>query len=613
MSEADHVKQAQSLMNQILPRKPAANGHPPAGKKQLQAALELHRKGAWSEAKLLYEGILENQPDNFDALQLLGVLASQTKNYEASVALIAKAIAINPGQATVHANLGFALKSLGRYAESVDSYLNAIKLKPDLADAHLHCGLAYLGLGQPLQAIDSFDQVIALRIDDAQAYCNRGVALAKLGRFEEAIASYQTALSFKPDFPEAYFNWGNALQSLRRYAMAIATYDQAIALRADYADAYTNRGNALKELDRFTEAIESYASAIAAKPEHVEAHVNQGVAHYECLEIEKALACYDRSLQIQADYAEAHWNKALALLLSGDLENGFQLHESRWRRSTFTSKRRDFKQPLWLGDASLQGKSILLHAEQGLGDTIQFCRYCEAVQALGATVLLEVQAPLVGLLASLRGVSGLIRQGDPLPDFDFHCPLMSLPLALKTRVDSIPTAPQYLYADQVKVAIWQGRLGEKKGKRVGLVWSGNQAHRNDKKRSIPLVDVLDNLPARFEYISLQKEIRADDKIVLMQSNIKHFGKDLQDFSDTAALCESMDLIISVDTSVAHLAGALGKKVCLLAPRVPDWRWMLQRADSPWYPGLRIFRLKVNESWTSLLSSHREEISVMENK
>ena len=600
MSEADHVKQAQSLMNQILPRKPAANGHPPDGKQQLQAALELHRKGAWSEAKLLYEGILDSQPDNFDALQLLGVLASQTKNYEASAALIAKAIAINPSQATVHSNLGFALKSLGRYAESVDSYLNAIKLKPDFADAHMHCGLAYLGLGQPLQAIDSFDQAIALRIGDAQAYCNRGVALAKLGRFEEAIASYQMALSFKPDFPEAYFNWGNALKLERRYAMAIATYDQAIALRADHADAYTNRGNALKELDRFTEAIESYASAIAAKPDHVEAHMNQGVAHYECLEIEKALACYDRSLQIQADYAEAQWNKALALLLSGDLENGFQLHESRWRRSTFTSKRRDFKQPLWLGDASLQGKTILLHAEQGLGDTIQFCRYCEAVQALGATVLLEVQAPLVGLLASLRGVSRLIRQGDPLPDFDFHCPLMSLPLALKTRPGSIPSDVRYLASEPDKQARWKLKLCNRNKPIVGIVWSGSEQHKNDENRSIGLAELMRHMPSDYTYVSLQKEIRDSDKAALEKFNIEHFEDEIEDFSDTAAMCDLMDFVISVDTSVAHLSGALGKSVCLLLPFVPDWRWLLDRDDSPWYESIKLYRQGKEMRWEPVL-------------
>ena len=597
-------------MNQALPRIPPDLRSSPDLKAQLQKALELHRKGAWPDAKELYERILAAQPDNYDALQLFGVLASQTKNYDASVALIAKAIAINPSQATVHSNLGFALKSLGRYAESVDSYLNAIKLKPDFADAHLHCGLAYLAMNQPLQAVASFDQVIVLRTDDAQAYCNRGVALAKLGRFGEAIDSYQTALSFKPDFPEAYFNWGNALKLVRRYAMAIATYDQAIAIRADYADAYTNRGNALKELDRFTEAIESYASAIAAKPDHIEAHMNQGVAHYECLEIEKALACYDRSLQIQADYAEAQWNKALALLLSGDLENGFQLHESRWRRSTFTSKRRDFKQPLWLGEESIQGKTILLHAEQGLGDTIQFCRYCEAVQALGATVLLEVQAPLMGLLASLRGVSRLIRQGDPLPEFDFHCPLMSLPLAMKTRLDSIPAAPQYVYCQPEKKAAWESILGHSSRPRIGLAWSGSELHKNDKNRSIELAQLMDQLPKDYHYISLQKEIRAKDEAALTQFHIRHFEDAIGDFSDTAALCECMDLVISVDTSVAHLAGALGKPVCLLLPLVPDWRWMLQRKDSPWYPSIKIYRKNSLGKWelTPCLTEEKKQSS-----
>ena len=583
-------------MNQSLPGNPAAMGRPAVGKPQLQAAMELHREGAWAQAKQLYEGILESQPDNFDALQLLGLLASQTKNYEASVALIAKAIAINPSQASVHANLGFALKALGRYKESVLSYLNAIRITPDFADAHLHCGLAFLGLGQALQAIESFDQVIALRIDDAPAYCNRGVALAKLGRFDEAIASYQTAVSFRPQIAEAYFNWGNALQSLRRYEMAIATYDQAIALRADYADAYTNRGNAFKELDRHQEAIASYACAIAHKPGNAQAHLNQGVAHYECLEIEKALACYDRTLQIQADYAEAQWNKALALLLSGDLENGFRLHESRWRRSTFTSKRRDFKQPLWLGDASLQGKAILLHAEQGLGDTIQFCRYCEAVQALGATVLLEVQAPLVALLASLRGVSRLIRQGDPLPDFDFHCPLMSLPLAMKTRLDSIPAAPQYVYGQPEKKAAWESILGHSSRPRIGLAWSGSELHKNDKNRSIELAQLMGQLPKDCHYISLQKEIRTRDEAALKQFPIRNFEHAISDFSDTAALCECMDLVISVDTSVAHLAGALGKPVCLLLPLVPDWRWLLDRRDSPWYPSITAFRQNVNKRW-----------------
>ncbi|NDH68247.1 MAG: tetratricopeptide repeat protein, partial [Gammaproteobacteria bacterium] len=474
--------------------------------------------------------------------------------------------------------------------------LNALHINPDFAEAHLHCGLAYMGMDQQVQAIRSFDRVIALRSNDALAYCNRGVAMAKIGRFEDAISDYKTAALFKSDFPEVYFNWGNALQSLRSYEMAITAYDQAIAIRFDYADAYTNRGNAYKELDRHHEAIASYASAIENKPDNVEAYLNLGVTHYECLELEKAQACYDKVIQMQPDYAEAYWNKALALLLSGDLENGFKLHEWRWKRSTFSSKRRNFKQALWLGTEPLHGKTILLHAEQGLGDTIQFCRYCEAVQALGATVLLEVQAPLVGLLSSLQGVSRLIAQGDPLPDFDFHCPLMSLPLAFKTRLDSIPASPHYLCSQPDKRALWELKLGTRKSRRIGLAWSGSEIHKNDKNRSIELAELMRQLPAGHSYVSLQKEVREKDKAALEEFNIAHFEDAIDDFSDTAALCDGMDLVISVDTSVAHLAGALGKPVLLLLPFVSDWRWMLESVYSPWYPTMRILRQKSTKIW-----------------
>lgn len=382
-----------------------------------------------------------------------------------------------------------------------------------------------------------------------------------------------------------------------------------IALRIDDASAHCNRGVALAKLGLLDEAIAAYQAALSFKPDFPEAYFNWGNALQLLSSYEMALAAYDQAIAIRADYAQAHWNKSMALLLRGELENGFKLFEWRWRCSAFTSKQRNFKQALWLGAESLQGKTILLHAEQGMGDTIQFCRYCEAVHALGAIVLLEVQAPLVGLLASLRGVSRLIKRGDPLPEFDFHCPLMSLPLALKTGLDSIPAAPHYLRADSAKVALWKNRLGEKTIKRVGLVWSGSQIHRNDKTRSIPLANFIGSLPPGFEYISLQKENRTEDGPVLMNSNIKTFESELHDFSDTAALCDLMDLIISVDTSVAHLAGALGKRVFLFLPHIPDWRWMLQRDHSPWYPSMRIFRLNQNESWSSLLRTCANEIVI----
>lgn len=569
---------------------PNDNNHLADWQQHLQEAVELHRNGALGDAQQLYKRVLARQPDNYDALQLLGLLASQTNNFEAAVALIGKAISINPNHANAHFNMGYALRALGRYPEAVQSYIQSQKLNPDSADAYLQCGLAYIGMNHLVQAIACMDRAIQLCPNDALAYFNRGVALARLGHFDAAIDAYEIATTCHSDFPEAYFNWGNALQSLKRYELAVAAYDKAIAIRQNFADAFTNRGNALKSLDRHQEAIGSYAAAIECKSDNVEAWLNMGVAHYESLDIDKAVVCYDRALEINSQYEEAHWNKALALLLNGDLENGFKLHEWRWKRRTFSSKHRDFKQPLWLGDESLQGKIILLHAEQGLGDTIQFCRYCEEVQRMGATVLLEVQAPLVGLLSSLRGVSRLISQGDIVPDFDFHCPLMSLPLAFKTRLDTVPASHHYLSSESDKRAAWKLKLAAINYPKVGLAWSGSDKHKNDKNRSIELAALMEELPPHYAYVSLQKEIRQSDLVALEKYNISHFEDAIEDFSDTAALCDLMDFVISVDTSVAHLAGALGKPVHLLLPEVPDWRWMLAREETPWYPSMKIYRL-----------------------
>ena len=571
---------------------------PAAAQRQqlLAQAVQLHRQGAWGQAQQCYEQLLSQDPQHYDALQLLGVLASQNQDYAASVALITKAIAVEPGHASAHSNLGFAYKALGRFEAAVQSYQKALALQPDFVQAHLQCGLAYLGWEQPQPALAHFDCVIALQPEQAQAHCNRGVALAKLGRLQEAVAAYQAALRAQPDVPEVYFNWGNALHALREYAPALQAFDHAIALRADYADAWTNRGNVCKALSRLEEALACYDRAIAISPDDPNAYVNQGVAYFESLMLDKAVASCDRAIALQPEHAEAQWNKALALLLSGDLAQGFALHEWRWRRSTFSSQRRHFGQTLWLGQTPLAGKTILLHAEQGLGDTIQFCRYCALVQALGARVVLEVQAPLMGLLAQLPGVDVLVQQGHALPPFDLHCPLLSLPLAFQTRLDSIPAARHYLSSAPDKRAAWAQRLGARTRPRIGLAWRGSALHKNDHHRSMALAELLRHLPPGYAYVSLQKEVPDQDVDALQAHQIAHFEDAIEDFTDTAALCDLMDGVVSVDTSVAHLAGALGKPVHLLLPRVPDWRWLLERQDSPWYPTMRLYRRDTQRDW-----------------
>jgi len=425
---------------------------------------------------------------------------------------------------------------------------------------------------------------------------------------DEALASYDRAIAIKPDYAKAHNNRGNALKELKRWDEALASYDRAIAIKPDYADAYSNRGNALNELKRLDEALASYDRAIAIKPDYADAYSNRGVALQELKRLDEALASYDRAIAIKPDDAEAYWNKSLALLLAGEFGRGWELYEWRWKKETFTSPKRNFPQPLWLGEEDIAGKTILLHAEQGLGDTIQFCRYAKLVKALGAKVVLEVPKALRGLLSELGGVDEVIEQGKALPAFDYHCPLLSLPLAFKTNLANIPSPKPYLAASIQKCDEWEQRLGAKGKPRVGLVWSGSTTHKNDHNRSLTLQQLLAHLPDHYEYVSLQKEVREVDKAALEVSRISHYGDELNDFTDTAALCQLMDLVVSVDTSVAHLAGAIGKTTWVLLPYAPDWRWLLNRNDSPWYECVKLYREDETREWEAALRFIRNDMA-----
>ena len=317
----------------------------------------------------------------------------------------------------------------------------------------------------------------------------------------------------------------------------------------------------------------------------------------------EALDSYDQAIALEPDSAEALWNKSLTLLLIGDFDQGWPLYEHRWDNKTLGLKKRIVPQPLWLGVESLNGKTILLHAEQGLGDTIQFCRYAKLVSELGARVVLEAPVALMPILTMLEGVDSLIQEQQPLPDFDYHCPLLSLPLALKTTVQTIPSSGSYLQTEPEKISTWTQKLGKKIRPRVGLVWSGNAKHKNDSNRSITLQQLYSFLPDGYDYISLHKEIRPSDQEVLNnQIGITTFCTELHDFSDTAALCELMDVVISVDTSVAHLASALGKETWILLPYAPDWRWFLDQQNSPWYQSARLYRQDERREWNNVLNN-----------
>lgn len=443
------------------------------------------------------------------------------------------------------------------------------------------------------EAAALFHQVLAARPGHFEALHMLGAVALNTKQFVEALAWIEKSLEVNPTSAVAYSNRGNAFKSLKQAQAALDSYNKAIALKPDYADAYYNRAATQKELQQFDAALESYDRAIALKPDFAEAHYNRGNLLRDTRRPEAAIASYEKSMALKPGYTVPNLNLGLCHLQLGHFEQGWDKYEWRRNENAF----RDFPQPRWTGAESLAGKTILLHSEQGLGDTIQFSRYATLVSKLGARVVLDVQEPLMGLMAGLEGVELLVAKGGALPPFDFHCPLLSLPRAFKTTLQNLPSADGYLAPRPEKVTQWQARLGPRTKPRVGLVWSGSAGHKNDHNRSILLSELLKKLPGNCQYISLQKETRpADQECLNRHPEILQLGQEITDFTDTAALCELVDVVVSADTSVVHLAGATGRPVWVLLPFNPDWRWLLERSDSPWYDSATLYRQSCMGDW-----------------
>jgi tetratricopeptide (TPR) repeat protein len=562
----------------------------------LRQAIALQQNGAIVEAEELYREILELKPRHFDALKLLGELALQTGRAQEGSELLRKALAVNAKQAPVHSNLAYALNELQRHGEALASADRALALQPNFPDALNNRGNAQAALNRPLDALGSFDRAIALVPEFAVAWNNRAGVLRDLGHADEALASC----------------------------------DHALALQPNYAAAWSNRGNALSDLNQPEEAERSYRRALELAPAFADAWNNLGLAQIDLNQHAHALSSYERALAINPASVETRWNQALCLLQMGRFEAGWREYEWRWERARIKADLRGFAQPLWRGDFSIDGKTILLHAEQGLGDTLQFCRYASLVSKLGARVVLEVPAALMRLLTTLDGVDQLVEAGQPLPPFDCHCPLLSLPLAFRTDEASIPAATPYLFADPEAARAWRERIDAKadaipdakadarthRRLKVGLVWAGeNRSHiaelrKIDARRSIALerfAPVLDVPNVRF--FSLQKGASASQlSRSELSAHVVDYTQELHDFADTAALVDNLDLVISVDTSTAHLAGALNKPVWILNRFDTCWRWLLERRDTPWYPGARLFRQPALGDWDSVMQATREALA-----
>ncbi len=540
----------------------------------LQEALALHGRGQLAAAEKIYARILKSFPDQFDALHLSGLARLQSGKAGEALRLITAALKVAPRSADAHANLGLALGALKRPADALASFDHALALAPDHLEAQVNRGNVLLDLGRNDEALACFDRVLVREPRHLPARVNRGNALMALGRAEEAIGDYDAALALGPADAKALFNRANALFRLGRTTESLAGFDRLLALAPQHAEGAMTRGLALQALGRHPEALASYNQAIA----------------------------------LRKDYADAHVNAALARLTLGDT-GGFAEYEWRWKRAGIA--RASYDKPLWLGEYPLGRKTILLHAEQGLGDTIQFVRYAPLLARAGAKVVLEVQGELKALLGAVAGVTAVVARGEALPAFDVHCPLGSLPLALKTELGRVPAEIPYLRASEERVERWRPGLEALAGKRVGLAWAGNPSHINDRNRSIALARLAPLLSTPcVSCIGLQRDVRdADRDIHLKGPNFVNFGPEFVDFSDSSAVISHCDLVLSVDTAVAHLAAAMGRPTWILLPYWPDWRWGLSGETSPWYPQARLFRQTVDGDWDSVIAQVKAEIAV----
>ena len=560
----------------------------------------LLEQGRNAEGAVMMDQTLALDPRQPAMLMNRGAALVALGRFEEALASYTLAIACQPEAVRHEAfnNLGVYLQGLGRPVEAAEAYAKAVALKPDFPEAWGNRGIALLTSDQPEAAVKAFDRAVALKPDYADAWTNRGTALQALSRLEEALESFDRALALNPAAGEAWTNRSMALQGLRRFDESIEASAKAVELGSEAPqDAWNNHGVALQTLNRFDEAMEAFDKAIAADPGAASALNNRGLALQGMGRHDEALASFDAAIALNPDYPDAHWNKGIALILLGRYAEGWPLFEWRWKRSEPGADRpRDFGMPPWLGQAPLAGKTLLVHAEQGFGDSLQMLRYIPRLAALGAKVRLMIPAPLTELASTAKGLAWPAHETAAAP-FDAHIPMMSLPLAMGTTLDTVPAQVPYISVPPPAAAKWADRLGPRIRPRVGLTWSGNPSHRNDHNRSLTLKALQPLLDADAEFHSLQKDYRpADAELMRTDGRIIDHSAELESYSDTAALIDAMDWVVSVDTSTAHLAGALGKPLLLLLPFAPDYRWGLERPDTPWYPSARLLRQTAPGDW-----------------
>jgi tetratricopeptide (TPR) repeat protein len=573
------------------------------------------RVGHHAAALTALDRLLARQPDHAVAWVNRGIALRALDRHADSLASFDRALALRPTLPEALLGRGHALAALGRPREAIEGYNAALAVDPDLVDVLVGKGNVLASLDRPEEAMACFDHALTLIacrnasiVTQSHIHTFRGDTLRTLGRRDEALESLDRAVAVHPDDPDAWCARGRILLEMRAFDDALACHDRAIALDPDDSRTWDLRSRVLRELGRYGEAMESAEKSVHIKPNHPAGLTSRANCLRMVGRVEEAAVAYRQAIACDPTSGPMRFNLAICLLLAGDYANGWPEYEHRWTTERMARAKPRFHQPLWLGREEIAGRRILLHAEQGLGDTIQFCRYAPMVAAMGATVILGVQPELRPLLSSLPGVEVIDRAEAP-PIFEYHAPLLSLPLAFGTTLATVPAPVPYLRVPPGHLAAWRERLergnggggGEGGRKRIGIVWSGNRDHLNDHNRSLPLAMLQPILALGLPLYCLQRDLRPEDVTAFaLAGSIRFLGAELRDFADTAALIMRMDMVITVDTAVAHLAGALGRPVWLLLPFAPDWRWGLHAESTPWYPTMRLFRQPAPGDWEAVI-------------
>ncbi|MFM0151239.1 tetratricopeptide repeat protein [Paraburkholderia sediminicola] len=605
-------------------------------------AFAAHRDGRLDDAERGYRATLDGNPVHVDALHLLGVLRHQQGQHAEAAELVRRAVNLRPEDAALQLNLGNALKALGKIDDAIEQFRNALTLAPSFPMAHYNLGNAYASVGRHEDAADAFEKSLRLQPNDASSHNNLGNALHALGRHTDAITSFQRALELRPGhagalnnmgmslnaldradeaipcfqaalaaeprFVAAHFNLANTFDATDRHEEAVASFQAAFALQPNLPPTIFGLGNALAALGRHAQALPYLERAVGLDPQFALAWLSLGTAHQALNAHAAAVRAFDQALRLRPDLASAHMNRALAWLALRDFTRG--LPEYEWRLQT-TAQPVIQTLPRWHGEP-IEQRTLLVHAEQGFGDTLQFVRFVPMAAQRAARVVLEVQPQLLPLLAPAAQAwrVTLIAQGAPRPAADLQCPLLSLPLALGTTYDTIPARTPYLSAPPAYGRKWRGSLGGHAKRKIGIAWSGRI--QQNETRSMPLAALAPLFALEgIDWIVLQPELSAEEHAALdahpQAASIHRMGKRIGDFADTAAIIERLDAVVSIDTSIAHLTGALKKPLWLMLPFAADWRWFVGETRSPWYPGVTLLRQPQPGAWGDVVEAVANEL------